>query len=83
MAAGKTFLAILDSEKPRADDLLKLSQMAGAYPTMADSRIVIEKHEESPLDIALRGLIAALLESPVINGDVVAGELVAEKTTEN
>lgn len=82
MAAGKTFLAILDSEKPRGDDLVKLSQLAGAYPTIADGRAQEELPENNPVDAALQGLISAMLamgekseKANTVDGEIVTPKL--------
>ncbi len=78
LAVGKTFVAIVDSEKPRGDDLEKLAKLLGATPTIADVKQPEPKNEQDdPLYNAMLGLLAAIQEKipHTVEGEIVTPEL--------
>jgi len=73
--AAKQYLALMDSDKPRGDDLYRIGQVMGALPTSLEARAMEQQAPASagqvvPADIA-RGLIELLRQ--LAGRDVVDG----------
>lgn len=73
-AAAKQYAAILDSEKPRMDDLVKLVQLAGAAPSAYD---MAERDTGAAVSVSLSAAGLARLVGLLTGGaaDVVDGEV--------
>jgi len=74
---GKQFETLINSSKPRGDDLVKFGQVVGSLPTAAEAKPQpIESEEDSKVTTALKGLIEAITkkieeaEREVIEGEV-------------
>ena len=73
---GKKFETLINSSKPRGDDLVKFGQVVGSMPTLADAKPqAVESEEDSEVVTALKALIEEITkrvkEAPeVIEGNV-------------
>ena len=73
---GKQFETLINSQKPRGDDLVKFGQVVGSMPTLADAKPqAVESEEDSEVVTALKALIEEITkrvkEAPeVIEGNV-------------
>ena len=73
---GKQFETLINSDKPRGDDLVKFGQVVGSMPTIADAKPqAVESEEDSEVVTALKALIEEITkrvkEAPeVIEGNV-------------
>lgn len=71
---GKQYVAFMDAEKPRGDDLVKLGQVIGAMPTIADVRQEQEQQRTPQITLGLdelKTLAAWLGDRQIIEGETV------------
>ena len=75
---GKQFETLINSSRPRGDDLVKFGQVVGSMPTLADARAqTIEPSEEdNKVTTALKGLIAAITKKiEEAQPEIIEGEV--------
>jgi len=80
LLVAKQYLALMDSAKPRGDDLYRIGQVLGAVPTAHEARALEHAASQDPgpalaveLVSLLRDIVVRLVELPA-PADVVDGE---------
>ena len=73
---GKQFETLINSQKPRGDDLVKFGQVVGSMPTLADAKPqAVESEEDSEVVTALKALIEEITKRVKETPEVIEGNV--------
>lgn len=73
LVVAKTYIAIMDSDKPRGDDLEKVGRAMGAIPNITDVKQVIPQETDEDVKALIREVarLAARYERETVEGRVI------------